>query len=130
MAVSEEVGVARTGATVGEKVKCVQRFLNGLRVHRIFTNLRGTTPYVLVPIREASSGNYKVSLNVSTKVTGSVALFVNGATSGLITLTPDINNTVTVSSKVPVALPAGLSVLRLDTPQGSGDIFVKDVVVE
>ena len=49
-------------------------------------NLRGTTPYVLVPIREASSGNYKVSLNVSTKVTGSVALFVNGATSGLITL--------------------------------------------
>ena len=93
-------------------------------------NLSGTTPYVLVPIREAPSGNYKVSLNVSTKVTGSVALFVNGATSGLITLTPDINNTVTVSSKVPVALPAGLSVLRLDTPQGSGDIFVKDVVVE
>ena len=47
-----------------------------------------------------------------------------------VSLTPDINNTVTVSSKVPVALPAGLSVLRLDTPQGSGDIFVKDVVVE
>jgi len=31
------VEVARTSATVKGKVECVQRFLTGLRVHRIFT---------------------------------------------------------------------------------------------
>jgi hypothetical protein len=29
-----------------------------------------------------------------------------------------------------VALPAGLSVLRLDLPKGSQDIFVEDVIVQ
>ena len=77
-----------------------------------------------------TAGNYKVSLNIVGKVKGTVALFANGSGYGVVDLGPDISNTVTVSSKVSVTLPAGLSVLRLDTPQGSGDIFVKDVVVE
>lgn len=87
-------------------------------------------PYVMVPVRTAAAGTYRVSLNIAAKVSGSVALFVNGTSYGLIMLAPDASNTNTVSSKVAVALPAGLSVLRLDTPQGSGDIFVRDVVVE
>jgi hypothetical protein len=86
--------------------------------------------FVLVPIRTASAGTYRISLNIGAKVTGSLALFVNGTSNGVINLAPDASNTATVSSKVTVALPAGLSVLRLDTPQGSGDIFVRDVVVE
>ncbi|MES2583323.1 MAG: hypothetical protein V4627_11455 [Pseudomonadota bacterium] len=88
------------------------------------------SPYVLVPIRVATAGTFKVSLNVGTRVTGTVALFVNGSSQGPISLAPDVSNTATVSSKVTVSLPAGLSVLRLDTPQASGDIFVRDVVVE
>jgi len=39
MAVSEGVELARTGATVGEKAQCVQRFLAASRVHRIFTRI-------------------------------------------------------------------------------------------
>lgn len=95
--------------------------------------LRQTTtgnPHILVPIRTTADGTYRVSANIVGKVTGSIALFVNGTNNGVITLMPDVNNLATVSSKVTVNLPAGLSVLRLDTPQGSGDIFVKDVVVE
>lgn len=86
--------------------------------------------FVLVPIRTAAAGVYRISLNIGAKVTGSLALFVNGTSNGVINLAPVTNNTVTISSKVAVTLPAGLSVLRLDTPQGSGDIFVRDVVVE
>lgn len=89
-----------------------------------------SNPYLLVPIRTNAAGTYKISLNIGARVTGSLALFANGVRSGTITLAPDINNTATVSSKVSVALPAGFSVLRLDTPQGSGDIFVRDVIVE
>ena len=89
-----------------------------------------SSPYILLPIRTASAGSYKISLNIGASVTGSVALFVNGDSQGRINLVPDASNTAAVSSKVTVTLPAGLSVLRLDTPQGSGDIFVKDVVVE
>ncbi len=89
-----------------------------------------SSPYILVPIRTASAGSYKISLNIGASVTGSVALFVNGDSQGKINLVPDASNTAAASSKVTVTLPAGLSVLRLDTPQGSGDIFVKDVVVE
>ncbi|MEO7106190.1 MAG: hypothetical protein ABIZ09_07455 [Rhodoferax sp.] len=88
------------------------------------------SPYILVPFRVAVAGEYKISLNIATKVTGTVALFVNGASYGTINLAPDATNTATVSSKVVVTLPAGLSVLRLDTPKANGDIFVKDVVVE
>jgi hypothetical protein len=87
-------------------------------------------PYILVPLRTTSAGTFRVSLNIASVVTGSVALTVNGVSNGLINLSPDSNNTLTVSSKVSVSLPAGLSVLRLDTPQGSGDVFVKDVLVE
>lgn len=87
-------------------------------------------PYILLPVRTAAAGTYKISLNVGAKVTGSVALFVNGTSYGVITLAPDVNNTATVSSKVSVAMPSGLSVLRLDTPQGSADIFVKEVIIE
>jgi hypothetical protein len=53
MAVAEGVEVARTGATVGEKVECVQRFLTGLRDHRIFTFFLGGTEKV----RKCSGGN-------------------------------------------------------------------------
>jgi hypothetical protein len=87
-------------------------------------------PYILVPLRVSKAGTFRISLAVGAKVTGSVALFVNGAGAGPIDLTPDATKTAVQSSKVIVTLPAGLSVLRLDTPQGSGDIFVKDVVVE
>ena len=95
--------------------------------------LRPTTtgnPYILVPIRTASAGNYKVSLNVGTNVKGNVALFVNGASYGTIELAQDGADSPTVSSKVAVTLPAGLSVIRLDTPKSKGDIFVRNVVVE
>jgi hypothetical protein len=54
MAVAEGVEVARTGATVGEKVECVQRFLTGLRDHRIFTNLSGKV-----------NGKFVILLNVN-----------------------------------------------------------------
>jgi hypothetical protein len=87
-------------------------------------------PYILLPIRTTTAGTYQISLNVPSKVTGTVALSVNGAAYGAITLTPSTTATQSVSSKVAVALPAGLSVLRLDTPVGTGDIFVKHVVVE
>lgn len=86
--------------------------------------------FILVPIRTTSVGTYKISLDTGALVTGDVALFVNGARQGSISLAPDINNIATVSSKVSVVLPAGLSVLRLDSPKGSGDIFVRDVIVE
>jgi hypothetical protein len=87
-------------------------------------------PYILVPIRATSGGKYTVSLNIGAKVAGTVSLFVNGDSYGTINLAPDATNTATVSSKVVVTLPAGLSVLRLDTPKADGDIFVKDLVVE
>lgn len=87
-------------------------------------------PYILVPIRTTKAGTYRVSINAGSKVTGSVALFANGNSQGAVKLSPDTTNTFTTSSKVTVTLPAGLSVLRLDTPQGDGDIFVRDLVVE
>jgi len=108
-------------------------------------------PYILLPIRTAAAGTRQISLNVGTIVTGSVALYVNGKSAGAITLAPAAITSVTsvssngtvagstttaaaattaTSSKVTVNLPAGLSVLRLDAPQGSGDIFIKEVVVQ
>ena len=88
------------------------------------------SPYILLPIRTTSAGTYRVSINVSSKVTGTVTLFVNGSSNGTIKLSPDQTTSGTISSKVLVNLPAGLSVLRFDTPIGSGDIFVRDVIVE
>jgi len=85
--------------------------------------------YILLPIRAAAAGSYQVSVNVPAPVTGSVALHVNGTSAGTLDLTPDAANSAAQSSRLTVALPAGLSVLRLDTPKG-GDIFVKDVVVQ
>ena len=89
-----------------------------------------SNPYILLPVRAATAGSFRISLNIEGRALGSVALSVNGADVGTITLTPDVNGTATQSSKVTVALPVGLSVLRLDVPNGATDIFVKDVVVE
>ncbi len=102
----------------------------GGTVYLLRPNAVNPSPYILVPIRTNSAGTYRVSINVGAKVTGSVALFVNGTRNGSINVSPDDTGTAAVSSKVTVALPAGLSVLRLDSPTGSGDIFVKDIVVE
>ena len=94
--------------------------------------LRPTTvgAYILVPIRTTAARSYQLSLNVGTQVTGSVALYANGARAGDITLSPDPNNATAKSSKVTVALPAGLSVVRVDLPRGTQDIFVVDLVVQ
>ena len=94
--------------------------------------LRPSSPnaYILVPINASKAGSYKISLNVSTVVKGTVKLSVNGDARGTIDLVPNVSSTTTTSSKVSVVLPVGLSVLRLETPQGSGDIFVRDVVVD
>lgn len=88
------------------------------------------SPYILLPIRTATAGTYQISLKVPNKVTGSVKLYVNGNSHGAINLTLDSTGTTTVSAKVAASLPAGLSVLRLEAPAASGDIFVKNVVVE
>ncbi len=87
-------------------------------------------PYILLPIRTATAGNYQISLNIGGVTRGTVSLYVNGTGAGTITLSPNANDTATLSSKIAVTLPAGMAVLRLDSPKGSGDIFVKDVVVE
>lgn len=90
----------------------------------------GSSHYTLVPLRTTAAGNYLISVNLGGRVTGSVALHVNGVDSGTINIGPTASGTVAASSKVAVRLPVGLSVLRLDSPKGSGDIFVRDVVVE
>lgn len=95
--------------------------------------LRPTTAksYVLVPVRTAAAGTYQISLHLGKKVSaGSVALHANGVNKGEIALFQDPANPSASGSKLSVALPAGLSVLRLDTPKGSQDIFVEDVVVQ
>jgi hypothetical protein len=95
--------------------------------------LRPTAPrsYVLVPIRIATAGTYQISLQLGKNVSaGSVALHANGVNKGEIALFQDPANPNASGSKLSVALPAGLSVLRLDTPKGSQDIFVKDVIVQ
>jgi hypothetical protein len=86
--------------------------------------------YILVPIRTTAAGTYKLSLNLGTQVTGAVALHANGASVGDITFSPDLNNARAKSSTVAVALPAGLSVVRVDLPKGTQDIFVVDLVVQ
>lgn len=87
--------------------------------------------YVLVPVRTAAAGTYQISLHLGKKVSaGSVALHANGVNKGEIALFQDPANPSASGSKLSVALPAGLSVLRLDTPKGSQDIFVEDVVVQ
>ena len=90
----------------------------------------GSSHYTLVPLRTTAAGNYLISVNVGGRVSGSVTLHVNGVNSGNINIDPHASDTTTISSKVAVSLPAGLSVLRLDSPKGSGDIFVREVVVE
>ncbi|MES2949400.1 MAG: hypothetical protein V4858_12745 [Pseudomonadota bacterium] len=87
-------------------------------------------PYILLPIRTATAGNYQISFNIGGMTRGTVSLHVNGTGAGTITLSPNASDTATLSSKIAVTLPAGMSVLRLDSPKGSGDIFIKDVVVE
>lgn len=87
--------------------------------------------YVLVPIRTTAAGTYQISLQLGKNVSaGSVALHANGINKGEIALFQDPANPSASGSKLSVALPAGLSVLRLDTPKGSQDIFVADVVVQ
>lgn len=87
--------------------------------------------YVLVPIRTTAAGTYQISLHLGNSVSaGSVTLHANGINKGNIRLFQDPANPSASGSKLPVALPAGLSVLRLDTPKGNQDIFVKDVIVQ
>jgi hypothetical protein len=88
-------------------------------------------PFILVPIRTAAAGTYQVSLKLGSKVSsGAVTLHANGINKGDIALFQDPANPSASGSKVAVALPAGLSVLRLDLPKGSQDIFVEDVIVQ
>ncbi len=88
-------------------------------------------PFILVPIRTATAGTYQISLRLGSMVTnGTVTLHANGANMGTIALFQDPANPTASGSKLPVALPAGLSVLRLDLPKGGQDIFVEDVVVQ
>lgn len=96
-------------------------------VYLLRPNISNT--YILIPIRTKSSGTYKISLNLGKKVNGSVVLSVNGVRQGLISLATETNNRM-ASTAVTVTMPAGLTVLRLDTPKGTDDILVKDVVVE
>ncbi len=90
----------------------------------------GSNQYVLLPLRTATAGTYRISLNIDGTVSGSVAVHVNGALSGTINIGANASDTGAPSSKVAMSLPAGLSVLRLDSPKGSADILVKDVVIE
>lgn len=90
----------------------------------------GSNEYILVPLRTTSAGSYQISLNIVGKVAGSVGAYFNGTNSGIINLVVNDLDTATLSSKLVVSLPAGLSVLRLEAPKGSADIFVRDVVVE
>ncbi len=89
-----------------------------------------SSDYVLLPLRAPSAATHQISLNVVGKVTGSITVHANGANSGIITFVVNNDGTSTLSSRLTVNLPAGLSVLRLDAPKGSADIFVRDVVVE
>lgn len=86
--------------------------------------------YLLVPIQTTMAGTYQISLKLGTQMAGTVAVHVNGASVGDIALSPDPVNTTAKSSKVSVALPAGLSVVRVDLPTGTQDIFVVDLVVQ
>ena len=87
--------------------------------------------YVLVPIRTAAAGTYQISLHLGNKVSGgAVTLHANGVNKGDINFFQDPANPTASGSKLSVALPAGLSVLRLDKPKGSQDIFVEDVIVQ
>ncbi len=87
--------------------------------------------FILVPVRTAAAGTYQISLHLGSKVTnGTVTLHANGVNKGDIALFQDPANPSASGSKLAVALPAGLSVLRLDLPKGGQDIFVEDVVVQ
>ena len=86
--------------------------------------------YILIPIKTTAAGTHQLSLNVGTQLTGTVALYVNGARLGDIALSPDPANATAKSSKVTVALPAGLSVVRVELPRSTQDIFVVDLVVQ
>lgn len=90
----------------------------------------GSDPaYILVPVRASAAGTLQVSLSVAEKVSGSVALHVNGVRAGSLVLSNDAASSSTLSSKLSVSLPQGLSVLRLDAPAG-GDVFVKELIFE
>lgn len=89
----------------------------------------GNNHYILLPLRVATAGTYQISANVVSKAPGTVALFANGNASGTLTIA-NASETAVPSSKAAVSLPAGLSVLRLDSPKGAADILVRDVVVE
>ena len=87
--------------------------------------------YVLVPIRTSAAGTYQISLRLGSKVnSGAVTLHANGVNMGRIMLFQDPVNPTASGSKLTVALPTGLSVLRLDSPKGDQDIFVEDVIVQ
>ncbi len=86
--------------------------------------------YILVPIRTTTAGTYQLSLKLGTQVTGTVALHVNGANVGDMTLSPDPQSTTALSSKIVATLPAGLSVVRVDLPRSTQDIFVVGLVVQ
>nr|WP_295784645.1 hypothetical protein [Rhodoferax sp.] len=88
------------------------------------------SPCNLLPVRAAAAGKYQISPNIGSTVSGSVTLYVNGTKSGNINIGANARDSAALRSKVTVSLPAGLSVLRLDSPKGSSDILVKDVVVE
>lgn len=90
----------------------------------------GNGHYILLPVRVASAGNYQVSLTTTSKAAGSVALYANGVSSGTISIGANPGETPLASEKISASLPAGLSVLRLDSPKGGADILVRDVVVE
>ena len=88
-------------------------------------------PFILVPIRTVAAGTYQISLQLGSKVSaGAVTLHANGINKGNIALFQDPAYPTASGSKMSVALPAGLSVLRLDLPKGSQDIFVEDVIVQ
>lgn len=86
-------------------------------------------PYILLPIRTTEAGQYKIALKLGRQTTGQVALHANGVRIGDYSLVSDARSSNLLSAPLTAALPIGLSVLRLDLPRGSQDIFVEDVIV-
>lgn len=84
---------------------------------------------VLVPVRVAKSGQYKISMTtLNATTTDRLQIFVNGKLSGELQPMADSSGQPKETSSIAVALPEGLSVMRVRASKGS--VWIRDLVVK
>ncbi|WP_144735463.1 hypothetical protein [Extensimonas perlucida] len=84
---------------------------------------------VLLPIRVAQSGQYKISMTtLNATATDRLQLFVDGKLMGELQPVADSSGQPKETSSLAVALPGGLSVVRVRASKGS--VWIRDLVVK